>query len=66
MIHKAIKNKDFEAFAEITMRDSNQFHSICLDTYPPEVYLSGVSMAIISFVHEYNAAFGRTKVWYKK
>lgn len=46
------------------MRDSNQFHAICLDTYPPCVYLNQVSQEIISFVHEYNEAAGQIKVCY--
>jgi len=44
------------------MRDSNQFHAICLDTYPPCVYLNQVSHEIISFVHDYNEATGQIKV----
>lgn len=45
------------------MRDSNQFHAICLDTYPPCVYLNGVSHDIITFVHNYNDAAGQVKVY---
>lgn len=59
---QAIKDKNFEQFAEITMRDSNQFHAVCLDTYPPCVYLNQVSHDIISFVHDYNEAVGQIKV----
>lgn len=44
------------------MQDSNQFHAICLDTYPPCVYLNQVSHEIISFVHDYNEAVGHIKV----
>lgn len=44
------------------MRDSNQFHAICLDTYPPCVYLNQVSHEIISFVHDYNKAADQIKV----
>ncbi|XP_065226499.1 diphosphomevalonate decarboxylase-like [Planococcus citri] len=61
---QAIKSKDFDSFAEITIRDSNQFHAICLDTYPPETYMNDVSHCIASFVHQYNAAFGHAKVTY--
>lgn len=45
------------------MRDSNQFHAVCLDTYPPCVYLNQVSHDIISFVHDYNEAVGQIKVY---
>ncbi|ORZ19656.1 diphosphomevalonate decarboxylase [Absidia repens] len=55
---KAILNKDFQAFAELTMRDSNQFHSVCLDTFPPIFYLNDTSRGIIQLIHEYNAANG--------
>ncbi|XP_022909970.2 diphosphomevalonate decarboxylase [Onthophagus taurus] len=50
----AIKSKNFEKFAEITMKDSNQFHATCLDTYPPCVYMNDVSHSICSLVHSYN------------
>uniref|UniRef100_A0A336KUU7 Diphosphomevalonate decarboxylase n=1 Tax=Culicoides sonorensis TaxID=179676 RepID=A0A336KUU7_CULSO len=50
----AIKSKDFPNFARITMQDSNQFHAVCLDTYPPCVYLNDISHKIIRFIHQYN------------
>ncbi|KAK3814954.1 MAG: diphosphomevalonate decarboxylase [Benniella sp.] len=50
----AIKNKDFATFANITMQDSNQFHAVCLDTYPPIFYLNDISRAIIRIITEYN------------
>lgn len=58
----AIKSKDFIKFAELTMKDSNQFHAICLDTYPPCFYLNDVSRAIIEFIHMYNKHKGSTEV----
>lgn len=61
---EAVRKKDFPAFAEITMKDSNQFHATCLDTYPPIFYLSGVSKQIISLVHRYNKHYGETRVSY--
>eukprot|EP00466_Bigelowiella_natans_P012481 jgi/Bigna1/68404/fgenesh1_pg.6_\ len=36
----AIRTKDFDAFAKLTMADSNQFHAICLDTEPPLFYMN--------------------------
>ncbi|KAG0240587.1 Diphosphomevalonate decarboxylase [Mortierella sp. GBAus27b] len=53
-IKEAIKNKDFAKFGEITMRDSNQFHAVCLDTTPPIFYLNDISRAIIRVITEYN------------
>ena len=63
-IEKAIRAKDFSSFAEITMKDSNQFHAVALDTYPPAVYMNDVSHAIVDLIHSYNAAKGVTKVAY--
>lgn len=60
----AIEAKDFNKFAEITMKDSNQFHAIALDTFPPCVYMNDVSHAISTFVHDFNEAAGEVKVAY--
>eukprot|EP00099_Drosophila_melanogaster_P010985 NP_001285295.1 uncharacterized protein Dmel_CG8239, isoform B [Drosophila melanogaster] len=57
-LREAIASHDFQAFAEITMKDSNQFHAIALDTYPPCVYMNDVSHSIVSFVHDYNERMG--------
>jgi len=53
---KAVLDRDFQTFADITMRDSNQFHAVCLDTHPPIFYLNDVSRTIIRLVHEFNKA----------
>ncbi|KAG0059197.1 diphosphomevalonate decarboxylase, partial [Linnemannia elongata] len=50
----AIHAKDFPKFAELTMQDSNQFHAVCLDTYPPIFYMNDISRAIIRIITEYN------------
>ncbi|XP_063829393.1 diphosphomevalonate decarboxylase [Ostrinia nubilalis] len=63
-ICEAIKNKDFSKFAEITMKDSNQFHAICLDSYPPFAYMTATSLKIIDFVHKYNEICGEPRVAY--
>ncbi|XP_039962112.1 diphosphomevalonate decarboxylase [Bactrocera tryoni] len=60
----AIKNHDFPKLAEITMRDSNQFHAIALDTFPPCAYMNDVSHAIVDFVHAFNKAAGEIKLAY--
>lgn len=50
----AILNKDFAAFTECTIKESNQFHATCLDTYPPIFYLNQTSKQIISAIHILN------------
>ena len=55
-ISDAIKAKDFDSFAKITMQDSNQFHAVALDTDPPIFYMNDVSRAIIALIVEYNRA----------
>lgn len=61
---EAVRRKDFTAFAELTMKDSNQFHATCLDTYPPIFYLNSVSHQVINLVHRYNRHYGETRVAY--
>ncbi|XP_030762784.1 diphosphomevalonate decarboxylase isoform X2 [Sitophilus oryzae] len=63
-INKAILERNFHKFAEITMKDSNQFHAICLDTYPPCIYMNDVSHAIVNLVHHYNTYKEENKVAY--
>lgn len=63
-ITQAIRDRNFSKFAEITMKDSNQFHAICLDTYPPCVYMNDLSHAIVSYIHEFNKKENETKVAY--
>ncbi|OGM39884.1 diphosphomevalonate decarboxylase [Aspergillus bombycis] len=59
-IETAIQNRDFPAFAEITMRDSNGFHATCLDSWPPIFYMNDVSRAAVRLVHDINRVVGRT------
>nr|XP_046204398.1 diphosphomevalonate decarboxylase-like [Oncorhynchus gorbuscha] len=61
---EAVHKRDFTAFAELTMKDSNQFHATCLDTYPPIFYLNDVSRRVINLVHRYNRHYRETKVAY--
>lgn len=60
----AIKGKNFQRFAELTMKDSNQFHAVCLDSYPPFHYLTNVSYKIIDVIHKYNEICKETRVAY--
>ncbi|ODQ77473.1 hypothetical protein BABINDRAFT_172812 [Babjeviella inositovora NRRL Y-12698] len=57
---ETILNKDFAKFAELTMKDSNSFHAVCLDSYPPIKYLNDTSMKVIKLIHTLNAAAGET------
>jgi diphosphomevalonate decarboxylase len=56
----AILKKDFTTFADLTMKDSNQFHAVCLDTSPPIFYLNDISRGIIRLVEELNRVAGKT------
>ena len=53
-ITEAIQSRDFDTFAAVTMKDSNQFHAVALDTDPPIFYMNDVSRTIITVVTEYN------------
>jgi diphosphomevalonate decarboxylase len=61
---EAIKQKDFSTFAELTMKDSNQFHAVCLDTFPPIFYLNDISRGIIRLIEELNRIAGKTVAAY--
>lgn len=61
-MQRAIIQKDFKTFAELTMKDSNQVHAICLDTYPPFTYMNDISHSIVNFIHSYNDAMDDVKV----
>eukprot|EP01105_Mastigella_eilhardi_P017640 TRINITY_DN4061_c0_g1_i3.p1 TRINITY_DN4061_c0_g1~~TRINITY_DN4061_c0_g1_i3.p1 ORF type:complete len:393 (+),score=45.50 TRINITY_DN4061_c0_g1_i3:23-1180(+) len=55
----AIAARDFGTFAEITMKDSNQMHAVCLDTYPPLFYMNDTSRTIVDIVSQLNVAVGK-------
>ena len=61
---EAIEAKNLAKFAELTMKDSNQLHAVCLDTFPPCVYMNGTSHSVAELVHEVNEAAGRTVAGY--
>jgi len=60
----AIRNRDFNLLAEIIMRDSNNLHAVCLDSWPPIIYLNDVSRAIIYTIHELNENHGKNVAAY--
>ena len=40
------------------MKDSDNLHAVCLDTYPPCVYMNDVSHAAVALVHKINEICG--------
>ena len=63
-ITTAIEQRDFATFAELTMRDSNQLHAVCQDTYPPIRYMTDVSHTVVDTVHAYNTLRGSVRACY--
>lgn len=53
-IKEALVAKDFPRFAELTIRESNQLHAVCLDTYPPIFYMNQTSKLIANTVKALN------------
>lgn len=53
-ILEAVKERNFPQFAQITMQDSNQFHAICQDTWPPIRYMNDISWSVVSLIHAFN------------
>lgn len=64
MMEQFIREKNFNQFAKLVMQDSNSFHAVCMDTYPPLFYLNDKSKEIINLVNEFNKIDSRTKVAY--
>ena len=54
LMEEAIRQRDFQKFAEVTMRDSNNFHAVCRDSWPPIEYLNEVSLAAVKIVESIN------------
>ena len=53
-IESAIQAKDFNKVGKLAIRESNSFHAVCLDTYPPLFYLNEKSKEIIRMINEFN------------
>ena len=49
-----MKDKNFNQMGKLAIRDSNCFHAVCMDTYPPLFYLNDKSKEIIRLVDAYN------------
>lgn len=63
-ILRAIHERNFPVFGELTMKESNQFHAVCLDTYPPCVYMNDTSHRVSGLVHKYNEDAGEVRAAY--
>lgn len=61
---KAILDKNFPLFADLTMKDSNSFHATCLDSFPPIFYMNDTSKKIIKLCHLINDFYNETIVAY--
>ncbi len=61
---RAIAARDFETFAELTMRESNSLHSVMADTWPPIHYMNDASREIVALVHELNERAGKAVAAY--
>jgi len=63
-MNAAIRNRDFPAFANLTMQDSHNFHACCMDTFPPIIYMTDTSHHIVELVHAFNKARGEVVACY--
>jgi diphosphomevalonate decarboxylase len=53
-MEQAILEKDFDSFAQLTMRDSDDFHELCHTTTPAIHYMNEVSFNIVNLVKQFN------------
>ena len=53
-VRNAIRNKNFQSLAELTMKESNNLHAVCMDTWPPILYLNDNSRTVINAIHDFN------------
>ncbi|MDE1833224.1 MAG: diphosphomevalonate decarboxylase [Candidatus Micrarchaeota archaeon] len=58
-MYDVIKRRDFEKFAYIVMRDSNNMHATMLDSWPPIIYLTDKSKEVMEAVHGLNDSEGK-------
>ena len=63
-VKKAVLAKDFASFGALIMRESNDMHSVMLDTVPPIFYLNDYSKSVIYAVNDYNDLQGEVKAGY--
>jgi len=56
---ESLKALDFSELAKMIMRESNQLHAICLDTYPPLFYMNESTTRIIKAITSLNETYGK-------
>ena len=56
LVRNAIKNRDFEAMAEIIEQDSNMMHAVMMTSNPPLMYWEDTSISIMKKVREWRKA----------
>lgn len=49
-----VRERNFEKLALLVMRESNEMHAVCLDSWPPIMYLTDESFRIIDLCLKYN------------
>jgi len=55
LMEEALKKKDYQIFAKVTMEDSDEMHKICEITKPESIiYLNDISKKIQTFIKFYN------------
>lgn len=59
---EAILERDVSTLFEAVMRDSNNMHSVMLDSWPPIIYLNDTSKQVINSIHDFNS--GEIKAGY--
>lgn len=63
-VSEAVKARDFERFAEITMTDSDDLQAVCATTTPVIKYATEDSFAVIKLVRAFNKAKGKNVLAY--
>lgn len=59
-----INDRDYHLFFELLMRESNNFHAVLMDTFPPIFFLNENSKKVIKLIHQLNAENGDNFVGY--
>ncbi len=57
-IMKALEENNFNSFANIIMKDSNNMHATMMDSKPPIIYINDISKDIINSIEELNKREG--------